>query len=198
MLFKNGFPLNFSDTNVGKALNNFFQSSQRVAATVSRKPIYLNIPYTGSHSFNIRNRISKLISEFYPQVSFKIVFTTQNNIGSFFKIKDKIPDDLRSCVIYEYVCECRSASYIGKCQRHFKTRMNEHLGRSARTGSLMSKPPYSAIREHCHNNEHQISTKNFKILDSCADPFELNIMEALYQHIRKPTLGRVSLELACI
>ena len=166
-------------------------------ATVEKKIIYFSIPFTGSHSFTLRKRLKELFNEFYPQVCMRVVFKSINPVSKFFNIKDKIPNDLRSCIVYKYECDCCSATYVGKCFRHFKARINEHLGRSPRTGNLLVKPPYSAIREHCEGEGHQPSKENFSILSSANSSLDLSIMEALYQQLHKPTLGRSSYDLFC-
>ena len=34
--------------------------------------------------------------------------------------KDKIPNALRSCVVYSFKCRCCSASYVGQTVRHLR------------------------------------------------------------------------------
>ena len=156
------------------------------------------MPFLGSHSLNIQHKLKKLIQEFYPQVSLKVVFNSKNCIRSLFKMKDRIPDDLRSSIIYMYKCDCCNASYVGKSERHFSTRREEHFGRSVRTGCYLSKPPHSAIRDHCLSEDHLMKKENFSVLASTSGKLDLLIMEALYQHKYKPNLGRPSFELLCV
>ena len=160
--------------------------------------MYFSIPYLGYSSFNLRNKLNKLVREFFPQVSLKVVFSPSKNIQSLFRYKDIIPHDLRSSVVYRFQCDSCRASYIGKCERHLKTRIAEHQGRSVRTGNYITKPLHSAIREHCENQQHSLSKSNFSILASSSDSLDLIIMEALYQHRDKPSLGRASYELVCV
>ena len=197
MLFKNGFPYNFSDLYMGKVMSNFLNPTHQAKATAVKKTVYFSIPYTGAHSFNLRIKLTKLLSDFYPQVCLRVVFKSNNPVSKFFKIKDKIPDDLISGFVYHYQCVCCNATYVGKCIRHYKTRINEHLGRSPRTGNYLAKPLYSAIREHCESSDHRMSRENFSVLASTSRDLDLTIMEALYQQKEKPSLGRPSYELAC-
>ena len=113
-------------------------------------------------------------------------------------MKDRIPDDLRSAIVYMYKCDSCSASYVGKCERHFATRRAEHYGRSVRTGSYLSKPLHSAIRDHCLSEDHPMKKENFSVLASTSGKLDLSIMEALFQHKYKPSLGRPSFELSCV
>ena len=48
-------------------------------------------------------------------------------ISSFFSMKDSVPLDLRSCVVYKFVCASCKADYIGRTKRHLSTRIKEHL-----------------------------------------------------------------------
>ena len=197
LLFNNGFPYNFTDTHIGKALTKIISVEDNKTTTVEKRVVYFSTPYTGSHSFLLKRKLKELFNEFYPQISLKVVFKATNPMKNLFSIKEKIPKYLRSKVVYNYKCDRCNASYVGKCFRQFKARINEHMGRSPRTGNLLAKPPYSAIREHCEAEGHLPSKENFSILGSANTELELRIMEALFQHREKPTLGRSSYELLC-
>ena len=54
-------------------------------------------------------------------VSIRIVFRSTLRLSNFFTFKDKIPDALRSCVVYSFKCRCCSASYVGQTVRHLHT-----------------------------------------------------------------------------
>ena len=190
-LNKNGFPQKFLDTWIGKTLNKLINPPKKESLiSPERKPVFFCMPFLGTHSFQIKKRLTKLLLEFYPQVSLRMVFTSHSSIGSYFRFKDRIPEDLRSSIVYLYKCDSCNASYIGKCERHLRTRTAEHEGRSVRTGCFLSKPSHSAIRDHCHTHDHLFSKQNFSILGSTRDKLELTIMEALFQHLKKSSLGR--------
>jgi len=42
-------------------------------------------------------------------------------------VKDSVPGELRSRVIYKFTYACLNACYIGETGRHFSTRVREHL-----------------------------------------------------------------------
>ena len=46
-----------------------------------------------------------------------------------FSPKDFVPDSLKSRVVYQFTCASCGARYIGETNRHFNTRVNEHLFR---------------------------------------------------------------------
>ena len=103
-----------------------------------------------------------------------------------------------SSVVYMYKCDSCNASYVGKSERHFSTRREEHFGRSVRTGSYLAKPSHSAIREHCHFENHAMKKENFSVVANTSGKLDLSIMEALYQYKLKPSLGRSTFELSCV
>ena len=160
-----------------------------VTHTVPKDVIYFPIVYTGASSFSLRNNISKLIREFYPQVAIRVIFKSTNTIGKMYKFKDKIPIDLQSSLVYKYSCDSCKASYIGKTKRHLRSRIAEHLGRSARTNARISNPPFSAIREHSLTYDHRISIENFSVLAKSSWDQDLAIMESLFTHTERPTIG---------
>ena len=197
ILFNNGFPYKFTDVWVGKVLSKFYTIIGPEKHTANKRDIYFSLPYLGGHSFHIRKKLNSLFNDFYPQVRLRVIFKSSYSIGSFFNIKDKIPDDLRSSIIYQYKCDDCNVSYVGKCIRHKIARVREHLGLSPRTGNHLVRPPNSAIREHREATGHQILKENFSVLASSPNDTELTIMEALYQKQLKPSLGRPSYDLLC-
>ena len=196
-LFNNGFSYKFTDVWVGKLLNRFYAAVKPVKHTVNKKDVYFSLPYLGKHSFYLRKRLCSLFDNFYPQLRLRVIFKPSYCIGRFFNIKDKIPEDLRSNIIYQYMCGSCKASYVGKCIRHKIARVREHQGLSPRTGNYLATPPYSAIREHREATDHPILVKNFTVLATSSNETELLIMEALYQKQKLPSLGRPSYDLLC-
>ena len=47
-----------------------------------------------------------------------------------FSPDDFVPDSLKSRVVYQFACTSCGARYIGETNRHFNTRVNEHLFRN--------------------------------------------------------------------
>ena len=120
-------------------------------------------------------------------------------LQNHFKVKDCIPDDLRSSIVYFYECGGCNSTYVGKSLRHLRARRSEHQGRSLRTGQLLSKPSYSAIRDHALELDHQIVLENFSILSSHNTDMELRIAEGLHTFKKRPNIGNneSSITLVC-
>ena len=94
-------------------------------------------------------------------------------------MKDSVPRELRSRVIYKFTCAC----YIGETGRHFSTRVHEHLS--------SDKP--SHIFKHLLSSERcrqACSGDCFEILDSAPTKFQLKLKEAMHINWEKPNLNQ--------
>ena len=140
--------------------------------------------------FIIKKEICTL-AKFYPHINFKFVFNNDFRLRSLLPFKDKLPNSLRSCVVYHYNCPNCQVGYLGSTMKALKTRYSQHAGISDRTGRDLSVKQHSSIREHsvdCHQGK--IDFKDFKILDSCANVCDLRILESIYIHKLKPRLNQ--------
>ncbi len=189
ILNQNGYPTRLFDHCVRLFLDQTFQPKELIHS-VSRKVVYFCLPYTGTHSLQIRTQIQRLCSVAYPHISIRIVFRPTLRLSNFFMFKDKIPLALRSCVVYSFKCRCCSASYVGQTVRHLHTRVSEHLGISALTGKTSSSPQLTSIFSHLSHSGHSASLDDFKILSSCSAPDELLVRESLLISKLKPTLNQ--------
>ena len=174
-------------------------SSKPLKHTVKKKDLYFSISFVGKRSFALRNKLSKLFREFYPQVNLHVIFKTGRTVQSLFRCKDKVPDELQSSVVYKYECHCCNAMYIGKTKRQLRVRIHEHLGRSVRTNRPLTNPSFSAIREHSLGADHPILMSSFTVLSSQPSDRELCISESLLTIKFKPSLvnNEKSMELLC-
>ena len=198
MFFKNGFSFAFTDTYIGKTLTKLMAPREKIT-TVNRAIIYFSIPFVGKKSFSLKNKLSKLLRECYPQVKVHVTFKPGLTIGRLLRFKDSIPLELQASVVYKYVCHCCNAVYIGKTKRQLKVRVFEHLGRSVRTNKVLLNPAYSSIREHSHECDHPILQKNFSVLACRQNEMDLLILESLLLKQDSPSLVNTesSLPLLC-
>ena len=132
---------------VHRFLDNMFDPKPTLY-TVPKKIVYFCLPFTGSHSLQIGNQITRLCNAAYPHLNIRFVFRSSTRISSFFPFKDKVPKLMRSGVVYLFKCRCCSASYVGQTTRHLHTRISEHLGISPITGKPSSSPVMSSIFSH--------------------------------------------------
>ena len=131
MIFnRNGYPTRIFDRCVRAFLDKTFHPKELVHS-VPKKIIYFCLPYTGTHSLQIRTQVSRLCSSGFPHLQIRFVLRPTERLSYFFFFKDEIPKGLKSCVVYYFKCQCCSASYVGQTVRHLHTRVSEHLGISA-------------------------------------------------------------------
>ena len=194
----NGFSRLFSDTYIGKQLQKLLHPPPQ-KSTAERAVCYFPITFIGPSSFSLKNKITKLLKEFYPQIMVRVIFRPKYTIQNLFKFKDIIPQELQSSIIYQYECNSCKALYIGQSKRQFKVRLFEHWGRSIRTNRPLNKPSFSAIRQHSHDCDHPMDSKSFSILTTRPTAMELPIIESLYTILKKPSLSNheTSVELLC-
>ncbi len=184
----NGFPSHMFDHLAHRFLNKIFEPKPPVH-TAPKKVVYFCLPFTGSHSLQIRTQITRLCNAAYPHLNIRFVFRSYKRISSFFPFKDKVPKFLRSGVVYLFKCRCCSASYVGQTTRHLHTRVSEHLGLTPITGKPSSSPVMSSIFSHLNTTGHSANFDDFKILSSCSDNCELMIHESLLISKLKPSLN---------
>ena len=127
-----------------------------------------------------------------PAIDFRFVFNNNYTIGSFFKLKDKIPDSVCSDIIYQFECPSCRAGYIGCSSRAFKCRILEHIGRSFRTGQYLNKMPFSSIRDHSLEMDHPFSETDFKIIARFSSQQETLIGEKILINKIKPELNTIN------
>ena len=178
-LYKNnGYPAHLLDKYVKLFLNNIF-SPKTPIPTVPKRKFYISLPFYGSISETAYLHLFRTLSSHFTHLNFQPVPKTSTTIGSFFRSKDRVPDELQADVIYQYTCGGCKSAYVGSTHRRSLERFSEHLGISHRTKKPLNSPPFSHIRNHGYNNNHPISLRSFKIIDS-ASPSNLAISESLH------------------
>ena len=188
ILRSNGYPLPFIVKNMSKTINKLEKES--IPNFDVPKPIVIFSAYfLGNASKRLSTEITTLASRYYPQVRLRIVYKSLDRIGDRFKIKDSTPKDCLSCLVYKYTCESCSAFYIGKTEQHLRSRISQHQGISDRTGSSLSSPVHSDIRDHCLKHNQRINCDNFTVIDRTFYKTELCTLESLYQKSFKPSIG---------
>ena len=81
-----------------------------------------------------------------------------------FSYKDRLPDDLVSCVLYKFQCGRSSASCYGKTDRHFKVMSGEPISICPFTLKIVKPSSESSIRDHHPFCNHAPSFDDFTIL----------------------------------
>ena len=125
----------------------------------------------------------------FPNINFKFIFVNRNTIGSLFRVKDPLPTSLCSNVVYCFRCPDCMSRYLGSTTRNLKIRIAEHMGVSFRTGTQITNPSFSKIREHSLACNHSISEENFSIKYRAKYTSDLRIAESLMIMKEKPDLN---------
>ena len=112
----------------------------------------------------------------------KLAFSSYK-VSNMFSIKDPIPISLRSLVVYKISCRGCNSVDVGEINRHFTTRVREHL---ARDNNLHIYKDLTSSKT-CKNT---VSNENcFTILYTAKCSYQLKIKEALHITWLKPTLN---------
>jgi hypothetical protein len=152
----------------------------------------LVLPYFGEASISLRKGLLKTLKQLTPELECRIVFSTPAGIGSLFKFKDKIPEDLRTNLVYEYQCPACQAGYVGSTTRHFRSRVLEHLSISERNGNKVDKKDdrMTAVRAHMVKEGHEPTVDAFKVLYSSKERRQIRVAEAILIQRKKPDLNQ--------
>ena len=112
-------------------------------------------------------------------------------MSNAFRFKDQIPKCLNSMQLYKFTCNTCNSVYIGKTKRHYLVRQFEHLGLSVFTNKALkySDKDATAIRKHCHHQNHVNCTDNFKIMGNSVNNYFLQLKESLLILKLKPSLN---------
>ena len=106
----------------------------------------------------------------YPKKADINIVLTPFKIGSLFSSKDRLPNALRSFVVYKSSCAGCQSCYIGKTRVHLATGTKEHLVTDKK----------SHIMKHLLENKTCKSLYDegcFQVTDYASSPFRLKAKE---------------------
>ena len=73
--------------------------------TSQGKQYFYKLPYLGRFSTIAQSKIRRLVDRYCHDLDIKLVFTTFK-LRNLFSVKDSVPRELRSRVIYKFTCAC--------------------------------------------------------------------------------------------
>ena len=150
----------------------------------------VSLPFYGIFMLKYRNSQCKIVKQYFLDANvFFFVFTVPCRLNRFFNVKDVTPVDILSNIIYKFQGSGCNAIYVGKTDRHFYVRKNEHLGTSYRTGSNITIGLRSAVMEHLLNHDHPADHDNFSVLYKYNNSIDTSIIESLLISKLKPCLN---------
>ena len=164
--------------------------SKRILSAVPKKDVLIVLPFLGQFSLNLRSRIYNCFNKTLPQRNIKVYFQSKNRLSNLFRFKDSIPKELRSHIVYEFLCSNSNITYYGETEHHLNVRSREHLSLSALTGKRVNNNKKSAVKNHCLFFNHVGSFEGFSILTYESNPSKLLTKEALLVSRDKPLLNK--------
>ena len=187
ILRKNLFPAHLVNNCIYQYLNTAmdrYGSTPTPSSNITSqgKLYFYKLPYLGRFSTVAQNKIRRLVNRYCNDLDIKLVFTTFK-LRNLFPVKDSVPRELRSRVIYKFTCACCNACYIGETVRHFSTRFREHLYSDKSSHIFKHLRSSERCRQSC-------STDCFEILDSAPTKFQLKLKEAMHINWEKPNLNQ--------
>ena len=89
---------------------------KQTTVTVEKKPLALVLPYLGSISLQTRTKLNKSLKDILNCWKLQIVFKNKTKLGNNFHLKDQIPKDLTSGVVYKFgLCDAHSVDSAIQC-----------------------------------------------------------------------------------
>ena len=129
--------------------------------TVPKKQLCLVLPYMGKMSALVKSGLARSLHKRLRFCNVRLVFKTSNRLRNYVSFKDVVPEPLRSCQIYNFMCGSCNASYTGKTFRHMKVRVSEHQGVSLRTVKHLKGTLSPFGRDHMVDCNHMVTWDDF-------------------------------------
>ena len=145
---------------------------------------YISLPYKGLPGEEIVRKFRNVLTKTLPtNVKPRITFQGRK-LGSCFQIKDKIPFEHESDLVYafkpKYSAE-QVTEYVGETKVRYGTRTYEHCNTDKE----------SSVFKHKVQNNLQVSEDDFEILDKgFSKTVDRKLAEALYVKELDPVLNR--------
>ena len=192
VFMKNSYPSYFVDKCIKIFMDKIFVA-KTAYFTVPRKELSVCLPFLGKQSLELKNKLSRFASKYFPTCRIKVIFKCDKRLKSFLRFKDRVPLNVRSHLLYRYTCDGCNAIYIGKTRRHYLVRVFEHLGISIRTHKKFTYNPQngnnSAILNHVNCKKCVGKEENFQIIGSASNDYHLCLKESLLIQKCKPRIN---------
>ena len=185
----NNYPVGLIDQCVKTFLNKICVPKRNLI-TVPKKDVLIVLPFLGQFSLNLRSRSYNCFNKTLSQCNIKVIFQSNIRLSNLFRFKDSIPKELRSHIVYKFLCSNCNITYYGETERPLNVRSGEHLSLSALTGKRVNNNKKSVVRDHCLFFNHVVSFEDFPILTYESNPFKLLIKETLLVSRDKPLLNK--------
>ena len=176
------FPPKLVDGVIKTYLDNQMDKTE-IENEISSSHTYFKLPYIGEYSNFVSRKLKILCKQLCKNTEIKISFS-MFKVGDYFSTKSRMPENLKSGVVYQFKCAACNDSYVGETTRYFNTRVHEHLNKA-------SCP--TAIFKHLQKNQNcksKCDESCFTIIDSARTKFTLEVKEALHTYWLKPVITK--------
>ena len=143
VFINNGFHYKFIDKIKDKILSSLNNTDDK--EDNEQQYIYYKLPYIKELEKTNRNIFRQINSKFDNKAQIRLAYQTTKT-SSFFPNKDKVTDNAKSSLVYQYKCSHCGGCYTGETIRHLSTRINEHL-----TG----RPMPTEVTTHVHEPQRK-------------------------------------------
>lgn len=142
-----------------------------------KKIVTLRVPFKGDAFLDqIRRTLTKEVNTVYSTVELRVIPVTRPQWRQ--NLKDSIPLEAESNVLYEFTCTCGS-KYVGRTERRLSQRISEHVPRWLLNGEQRPKTS-SAIARHLQRCSPTIPPRScFRVMKRCRGRARLCVLEAL-------------------
>ena len=113
------------------------EKKQKRIPTVPKKELFKVLPYLGTMSSNLKQKLRTCFKNSLPQCNIKIILKSKN--------LDVIPKELLFHIVYKFSCGNCNVTYYGKTERHFNIRSSDHIGMSHSTGKSVECKPLAVL-----------------------------------------------------
>ncbi len=132
------------------------------------KTTFVVIPFVSGLSKNIR----RICGRYNIKVTFRSGPSLRNQLS---KLKDPLPLQIRSGVVYNIICAMCDKCYIRETIHRLEDRIKEH-----KSACIKCDTEKSALAEHARREGHHTAWEKVTILDDERRRFGLIIKEALH------------------
>ena len=177
-----------------KLFNNWYLRDDSRSVINPNRPIinvnpiiyFYQSQYYSIVSLYLSKQLKKLFNQYFKDL--KLIFAYRSiRMHDFFCFKDRVPERLCSRVVYKFTCRRCNSTYVGKTNRHMRTRACEHMGISPLTAANVKTTPI--VHNHFILTSHMISFNDFIILRSVSDRHSLLIHKHLFIKSHKLNLN---------
>ncbi|CAM4979264.1 unnamed protein product [Rotaria socialis] len=169
---KNDYPSSFIDTRIGIGLGNYLKkltTSNEAVAGCAKQRMYVEIPYTGTSSKMLKNKLSRISIKHRPDLEVCFFERPSPPVQIIFNVKDPIPKHLQANIIYSIQCSNCGDAYVGKTERQgirrpSYIRLNQSAIRPKHQQETEIKKQhqdiYSKVEKHLTGSSYRIPRNN--------------------------------------